>query len=201
MKLPPLLIAGIETALNAVLYRDRSLKAARQRLNGKVLSIQLQEIDHPLVLVFSEHQLDILQQWEDQADCTVALRLSTLPKLRDRQQLTALIRAEELDVQGDLRVVQHFSAMMDLAELDPAEYLAPWTGDVLAETLSQGVKSGISWLKADATRKHRYLAETLTEEWRVAPGALELAWYAEEVEATQRELESLEARLDKMELR
>lgn len=34
-------------------------------------------------------------------------RLSVLPKLRNRQQLTALIRSGDLEVQGDLQVVQN----------------------------------------------------------------------------------------------
>jgi Uncharacterized protein conserved in bacteria len=120
MTFTPLITGGLETALNRVLYRDRSLKTARQRLAGKVLLLRLQELDFPLVLVFSENQLDVLSDWQDRSDCSVSLRFSTLPKLRDRQQLTSLIRSGELDVEGDLQVVQQFSALMDLAELDPA---------------------------------------------------------------------------------
>ena len=41
-------------------YRAPALKAARQRLNGKVLRIVLKEFSTPLVLVFSERQLDVL---------------------------------------------------------------------------------------------------------------------------------------------
>ncbi len=125
MTLTPVITAGIETALNRILYRDRGLKSARQRLAGKVLMLRLSELSWPLVLVFSEQQLDVLSDWQDSSDCTVITQLKSLPKLRDRQQLTTLIRSGELQVEGDLQVVQQFSALMDLAELDPAEYLAP----------------------------------------------------------------------------
>jgi ubiquinone biosynthesis protein UbiJ len=91
------------------------------------------EFSTPLVLVFSERQLDVLGAWEGEADCTVITRMSVLPKLRDRQQLTALIRSGELEVQGDMQVVQNFVALCDLAEFDPAELLAPYTGDIAAE--------------------------------------------------------------------
>jgi ubiquinone biosynthesis protein UbiJ len=59
--------------------------------------------------------------------------MSVLPKLRNRQQLTALIRSGDLEVQGDIQVVQNFVALCDLAEFDPAELLAPYTGDIVAE--------------------------------------------------------------------
>lgn len=199
MTLTPLLTAGLETALNQILYRDRGLKAARQRLNGRTLAIDLQEFSQPLTLVFSENQVDVLGEWQDAADCTVKTRLSVLAKLRDRQQLTALIRSGELEVEGDLQVVQQFSALIDMAELDPAEYLAPWIGDIAAQGVSQFARRGFSFLRGDIQRKQQYAAQVLTEEWRVAPGGLELAWFAEEVEAVNRSLDALSARLDQLE--
>lgn len=199
MTLTPLLTAGLETALNHILYRDRGLKAARQRLTGKTLAIHLQELPQPLTLVFSEQQVDVLGEWQDTTDCTVKTRLSVLPKLRDRQQLTSLIRSGELDVEGDLQVVQHFSALIDAAELDPAEYLSPWIGDIAAQGVSRFARRGLGFLRADLQRKQGYVAEVLTEEWRVAPGRLEQAWFAEEVDAVNRSLEALSARLAKLE--
>jgi len=199
MTLTPLLTAGLETALNQILYRDRGLKAARQRLNGKTLAIDLQELSQPLTLVFSENQVDVLGDWQDTTDCTVKTRISVLRKLRDRQQLTALIRSGELEVDGDLQVVQQFSALIDMAELDPAEYLAPWVGDIAAQGISQFARRGFNFLRNDVQRKQSYAAQVLTEEWRVAPGALELAWFAEEVDAVNRSLDALSARLDALE--
>jgi len=194
-----LITAGLETALNRMLYRDRSLKAARQRLVGQVLTLRLEELSHPLVLVFSEQQLDVLSDWQDSSDCTVITQLKTLPKLRDRQQLTSLIRSGELQVEGDLQVVQRFSALIDLAELDPAEYLAPWIGDIAAQGVSQAAQRALRLLRGEVARRQDYLGQALTEEWRVAPGALELAWFSEEVDAMERSLDALTARLAQLE--
>ena len=107
--LTPLITAALETVLNGVLFNDKSLKAARSRLVGKVLRIELREINFPLLFVFSE-------------------RLS-------RQ----------------LRQQQH------------------------------------------------YLAEAITEEWRMAPNLLEVMWFHEEVDATARATEALSSRLATME--
>ena len=114
MPFKPLITAGVENVLNTFLYRSPALKTARQRLNGKVLRVVVKEFSTPLVLVFSERQLDVLGEWEGEADCSVITHMSTLPKLRDRQQLTALIRSGELEVQGDLQVVQNFVSLADL---------------------------------------------------------------------------------------
>lgn len=199
MPFTPLVTAGIESVLNVFLWRDRGLKAARQRLLGKVLLIELKEFAAPLVLVFSEQQLDVLGEWEGEPDCRVITRLAVLPKLRDRQQLTALIRSGELEVQGDLQVVQNWVALTDLAEFDPAELLAPYIGDVAAEGISKVFRGGGKLLKKGFNRNQQYLAEAITEEWRVAPGPLEVAWFAEETAAVERAVNALSTRLDKLE--
>ena len=201
MTLSPLLTASLETALNQVLYRDRGLKAARQRLSGRSLAIVLAELKQPVTFVFSDQQVDVIGAWNDTPDCTVKTRLSTLPKLRDRQQLTTLIRSGELEVEGDLQVVQQFSALLDLAELDPAEYLAPWIGDIAAEGLTAFARRGFHALRRDVARKQSYLGQALTEEWRLAPGKLELAWFSEEVDALTRSLDTLDARINQLEVK
>lgn len=199
MPFMPLMTAGIEGVLNTFLWRDRSLKSARQRLQGKTLRISLKEFSAPLVLAFSEQQLDVLSQWEGEADCQVTTRIGVLPKLRDRQQLTALIRGGELEVEGDIQVVQNLASLMDLAEFDPAELLAPYIGDIASEGISKIARRGGKLLKKGFIRNQQYLGEALTEEWRVAPGSLEVAWFAEETEALARSVDSLSERLDKLE--
>ncbi|WP_294901894.1 ubiquinone biosynthesis protein UbiJ [Tatumella sp. UBA2305] len=191
----PLLTATIENVLNRVLYQDRGLKPARQRLKGKVLTLKFSEFSRPLVLVFGEQQLDVVGDWQDSSDCTVSLALGVLPELRDRQNLTSLIRQGKLDVQGDLQVIQQFSALMDLAELDPAEYLAPFVGDIVAQGISRAGQRLFSFVRQDISSRQRQLGETLTEEWRAAPGALEVAWFCEETAALDKKLAALDARL------
>lgn len=198
MPFVPLMTAVLERGLNAALYRNRALKPARQRLVEKVLRLEVQHLP-PLVLVFSEQQLDVVGQWEGDADCTVITQLSTLPKLRDRQQLTGLIRNGELEVRGDIQVVQNLVALLDLAEFDLAEVLAPWTGDIAAEGVSRAVSAGGRFLQRGFERQRRYLAEALTEEWRMAPGPLEVAWFAGEVDALESATQTLIKRLEKLE--
>lgn len=199
MLLTPLLTGVLETSLNGLLFRERSLKPARQRLAGKTLRIELQELSSPLVLVFSEQRVDVLGQFEGDADCTVRTRIPALLKLRDRQQLSQLMRSGELIVEADIQVVQQWVGLLDLAEWDPAEWLAPYVGDIAAQGITQAVAKGAGLLKTGLQRQQRYVAETLTEEWHAAPGPLEVAWFNEEVDAVARRVEALFARLGQLE--
>jgi len=199
MLLTPLLTAAIETPLNFLLFKDRSMKAARTRLAGKVLRVELQELSSPLTFVFSEQKIDVLGLWDGAADCTVTSRISSLRKLRDRQQLSPMMRSGELVVDGDISVVQQFSALLDMAEFEPAEFLAPYIGDIAAQGLSQAVQGGFRFLQKGLQHQQSYVAQTLTEEWKMAHGPLEVVWFSDEVTATKRELDALDKRIEKLE--
>lgn len=164
--LSPLITAAIETSLNSVLFRDKSLKAARLRLAGKVLRIELREMSFPLLLVFSERQVDVLSRWDGDADCIVKTDVAVLVKLRDRQQLSSLMRSGELIVEDDIQVVQQLVTLLDLAEWEPAEWLAPYIGDIAAETIGQVVQKSSRFLSNQLQQQQNYLAEAITEEWK-----------------------------------
>ena len=89
--------------------------------------------------------------------------------------------------------------MADLAEFDPAELLAPYTGDIAAEGISKALRGGAKFLRHGIQRQQRYVAEAITEEWRMAPGPLEVAWFAEETAAVERAVDALTRRLEKLE--
>ncbi|CNC95237.1 protein YigP (COG3165) clustered with ubiquinone biosynthetic genes [Yersinia frederiksenii] len=197
--LSPLITAAIETSLNSVLFRDNSMKAARLRLAGKVLRIELREMGFPLLLVFSERQVDVLSQWSGEADCRVKTDVAVLAKLRDRQQLSPLMRSGELIVEGDIQVVQQLVALLDLAEWEPAEWLAPYIGDIAAESIGQIVHKSSRFLSKQLRQQQHYVAEAITEEWKIAPAPLEVVWFNEEVDAIVRATEALSARLATME--
>ncbi|TCL05132.1 MULTISPECIES: ubiquinone biosynthesis accessory factor UbiJ [Sodalis] len=195
-----LIAATLEIALKRLLYQDQFMKTARQRLKGKTLRFELAELDSPVILVFGESQADVLTSWDDPADCTVKTHFSAIPALRRRQRLPALIKQGDLEVDGDIQVVQQFVALLDMAEFDPAELLSPYLGDVLSEGLTQRVSAHADNIKRRWTDRQTQWGQAVTEEWRLSPSALELAWFSEEVDTLDRDGAALAARLERMEI-
>ncbi|WP_262500046.1 ubiquinone biosynthesis protein UbiJ [Photorhabdus heterorhabditis] len=193
--LMPVLTAVMETSLNHMLYREPVLRLACIRLMGKVLSIELKEMNTPLTLVFSEKQVDVLSQWTESADCTVKTNFSVLLKLRDRQQLSRLLNNGEIVIEGDMQVVQQWSALLDMVEWDLAHYLSPYVGDIAAEGINQVIKKGFQFFSGSIACQKNYLVETLTEEWKLAPNKLEVAHFSEEVSVLTEDIRQIEQRL------
>lgn len=195
----PLIAGIIETSLNSLLFRDRSMQSMSHRLAGQTLKLSLQELSTSLTLVFSVNHIDVVSQWEQPANCTLITKLPTLFSLRDRQRLSALMRDGDVIVEGDMQVIQQFVTLIDLAEWDPAEWLSPYIGDVAAETLSQGAQNSAKRVKQWVEHQQNYLAQAVTEEWRLAPGRLEVLHFGDETEILSQQVDALAKRIEKLE--
>lgn len=195
----PLLTASMETALNHVLYQENVLKPARNRLAGKVLALSINEFPHTFYLVFSEQQVDILTQWNDKADCTIKTKLLTLIKLTDRQKMSELINRGDITIEGDMQIVQHWSALLDMAEWQPAQYLAPYIGDLAAQGISVVAGKGLQLFSSVFCQQKTYLRDTLIEEWKTAPSTLEVTHFYDEIEQIAQKIADLEKRFNTLE--
>lgn len=217
--MPNLLVTMcLEAVLNSVLYSDRALKGARQRLEGKRLQLHVKDALQPLILVFNSTHIHVFTLFNadesdpapiyskhsenlnpeldpSSADALVKMPLSVLPHLRHRDQLLPLIREGKLEVEGDIELVQHFSALIELAEWDPAEFLAPWTGDVFAQGFTDFVGRTVNFFRADLAKKRDHLTDLVKEEWRLVLGKPEVKYFAERIAELEQATCKLQKRL------
>ncbi|WP_154124628.1 ubiquinone biosynthesis accessory factor UbiJ [Grimontia hollisae] len=198
MPLDPFVTAVVETSLNTLLKQDAESQKRLARLKGNVLRVRLTDINKQLVFVFSQ-QIDVLADFEGEADCDLALAISVAPLLKDKANLTRLIKQDKLHLEGDIDVAQQFSSLLNGLNPDIAEWLSHYTGDVVAHTLVRGAQQGLAFLKQMTERNQRYVGELVVEEWRLAPGALEVAYFADQVDDVQSQASRLSARLDAIE--
>ncbi len=197
MPLDAMVTAVVETAINQLVRQDRDSQQRLHRLRGKIIRVKLNEISKQLVFVFSQ-QVDVLAQFEGEADCELAVSLAALPELRDKANLTRLIKEDKLVLDGDIELAQQFSGLLGGLKPDVAEMLSRYTGDVVAHSVVTGARHGVETLKSLASRQQRWAAEVVTEEWRLAPGPLEVAHFADQVDDVVSHLSRLEARFGKL---
>ena len=192
-----LLAATLETALNRLLALDEQSARRRQPLHGKVLQLELRELK-PLWLVFSPSRVDLLTRYEGQPDATISLALSALPRLRDPNQLTPLIREGKMDLAGDTSLCNQVAQLFSELQIDWEGQLARYTGDVIAHSLCRGAQQLRHGIQQQGELLRRDLAEYLTEELRLAPGPLEVACFCDDVDALKRRFDATVLRLEKL---
>lgn len=195
MPFDPLVTAVIETSLNTFVNDDPALVRRLSRLKGQIIQVNLKELNKTLTFVFSQ-QIDVLSEYEGQPDCYLSLNLSVLPELREQSNITKLIKQDKLILEGDIQLAQKFAQLMTDCKPDLEEWLSRVTGDVVAHTLVQGVKNVGGLVAKQATKHQNHLAQVLTEEWKIAPAALEVAHFCDQVDDVKSSAARLEAKLN-----
>lgn len=197
MPFDPLVTAVVEISLNTLIKDDPELGRRLARLKGQVIQVHLKEINKTLTFVFSQ-QIDVLANYEGEPDCYLSLNLAVLPELRDQSNITKLIKQDKLVLEGDIQLAQKFSQLMTDCKPDIEEWLSRATGDVVAHTLVKGAENLGQFVKAQASKHQNHLAQVLTEEWKIAPAPLEVAYFCDQVDDLKSHAARVEAKLNQL---
>lgn len=196
MPLDNLVCGLLETGVNKLHQLDDKAKQRRKVLDGTIVGVSLKEIDKPLYFVISQQQIDILSRYEGQADCFIRLNMMALIELQDNHQLTRLIKNGQLEVDGDIKVVQRFAQLLTEMEIDWEEHLSSKIGDLLAHKLVYHAKQCKRQLCKQGNKAQKQLAEIITEELKLAPGPLEVAYFCDQISDINKHAIELEKRLN-----
>lgn len=197
MPFDPLVTAVVETSLNTLIKDDPELGRRLARLKGQVIQVHLKEINKTLTFVFSQ-QIDVLANYEGEPDCYLSLNLAVLPELRDQSNITKLIKQDKLVLEGDIQLAQKFSQLMTDCKPDIEEWLSRAMGDVVAHTLVKSAENLGQFVKAQASKHQNHLAQVLTEEWKIAPAPLEVAYFCDQVDDLKSHAARVEAKLNQL---
>ncbi|MGV6988452.1 ubiquinone biosynthesis accessory factor UbiJ [Testudinibacter sp. P80/BLE/0925] len=198
LMLPQWASSALETALLHLLKRTENGQPHLRKLNGKILAIQLRQPEMNCYFVFSAQQIDVLHQYEGEADCTVQTSAKTLLKMPKKSELTRYINDKSIVLHGDLQVLQDFLGLLDVVEKDPAELLAPYVGDVLAYNMTQLAKQGLAFFQRKQQNANRHWGERLSEEWRLTAPMLAVADFQQQVSDLSRQSDRLEQKFQQL---
>lgn len=197
MPLDNLVCGLLETAVNKLHQLDTSAIQRRKALDGAIITVILKELNKPLYFVISKQQIDILTKYKGQVDCTIRLNLSALHELQNNHRLTHLIKSEQLEVEGDIQLVQQFAQLLTEMDIDWEEQLSSKIGDVLAHKFCYLAKQCQQGLAQHLQQTEKRCAELISEELKLAPNSLQVAYFCEQVNDIEKQCLQLEARITK----
>lgn len=196
MPLKDLLCGLLETGVNQLHQLDNNAVKKRQNLNGTIIKVCLKTVSTPLFFVISTQQIDILSHFEGVPDCVIRIEGSALGKLQDNRQLTNLIKTGQLEVEGDIQLVQQFAILLTDMHIDWEEHLSKKVGDVLAHSLCALAKKTQLSISRQHKQVQKQTALYLTEELKMAPSGLEVAYFCEQISSLQSQTDALSTKLD-----
>lgn len=185
----------LETLLNHLLLLDPASPARLHKLAGKRLRVTLDDIGQPLTISVSEQ--GVWLSWLDQepVDCAIRTRLAVLPELREAANITRLIKADLLDIDGDPMLAQALSKLFAELDIDWPEYLSQRLGDVPAQLLMQAWQRSYQWLQQQHHDQRQWLRDALIEEQQLVPSAAEFSLFRSDVQALRARIDRLERQL------
>ncbi|MDR6984843.1 ubiquinone biosynthesis protein UbiJ [Rheinheimera pacifica] len=178
--LPQLLCAVAEKTMARLIAMDPLAAGRLSRLYGKQLSFRLRE--WPVTLVLSASAQGILFNQHDEAvDCAIETDLASLRLLRDPSQLTRLIKADTLQIDGDIQVAQQYSHFFQQLDPDWQQTLSAYVGDASAHKIALSLRHIHQYLSDKTTALHQLSTELAQDELQLTPTAIEMTRFSSAV--------------------
>lgn len=178
--LPQFICAVAETAMAKLIAMDPDAKPRLARLAGKQLSFRLKEWPTTLVLS-ATHETILFNQHDHSVDCAIVTDMASLRLLRDPSQLTRLIKADSLQIDGDIQVAQQYSHFFQQLNPDWQQRLSLYVGDAATHKISQSLLQWQHYLSQKSQALAQMGGELLQDELRVSPDKAELAQFSRDV--------------------
>ncbi|MGQ4277176.1 ubiquinone biosynthesis accessory factor UbiJ [Pseudidiomarina sp. E22-M8] len=182
----------VERFANHILDLDGETPQRLQKLEGRRLRLSLKELGKPLTICVTEHGVRL--SWVDDSfvDCHIVTEIAILPELRDSANITRLIKADKLDIDGDPMLAQQLSRLITDLDIDWPEQLSQRVGDVPAQLLVNAFNRGRKRLQRFRVDSRQWVKDALVEEQRLLPARERFSQFQQDMQALRAQIDKLE---------
>ncbi|VFP82224.1 SCP2 sterol-binding domain-containing protein [Candidatus Erwinia haradaeae] len=194
MRLSTLYIVILEKFLTIILHYQKAPQAIQKSLKNKTISIDLFERIPPITLLFNEKEIFIFTDWTDITNCKITIHYTVFLKIHNYKNLIRLIQDGNLEIEGDIEVIQNICSLMYSIPKNQKKYIILLFYN-LTKKIIHHLNNQLSheiWHTIEY--KKRYLFEILMEEWKLIPNPLEFVWFIKEMNALIYSLDALHKR-------
>lgn len=188
---------ALEKALNRALSLDESRLDKIKELDGKVLKIIITPLNVSFFIVFRDHEMQLLADYDQQVNTVIEssplglIRLSFLPASKVRSLFN-----DQIKMTGDTEFGQEIKKLFDEVDIDWEGHLAQFTGDVVAYQIGSFVRNGLAFTRQTKRSLRQNLTEYLQEELRFFPSREEVNDFFNDVDSVSLDVERLSARIN-----
>lgn len=193
-----------ETLINAVLRQDPHLLHSLNQVGaGRQLRLICQQPAHEtaswqLTLIITPQKLYLHSNNQETADATIRGSIKALIGLVTGDDPAAALHHPELELSGDVHLIQRLHKTISAADTRWDDVLAPWlkpiVGDSGIAVGAHAVNQGVDFVHNSARSAQLTIRDFLQEESRLLPTR-------SEVEMANERLDTLRLRLDRLNAR
>lgn len=195
-----LLSSTIELILNQALKMGNPPTSMLTPLANKSLAIELSELNTVLCLTVHEQQIVISSPSfdNDSYDCKITTSVKSLVQLKTEQQLTQLIKDNQLDISGDIKIAQQYANVFESLNIDWPSELEKHIGDVATHKLLTLVKTADKKIKFAQNQISSDATEYLVYEKKWLATKHEIDIFSNDVKTVQRKYQQIEQQVSSL---
>lgn len=201
MNIPIPFLAAIETAINGWLKLDGEALPRFTMLEGKIIRLHITGLDLNLFFLPTASGIQVLGHYPDIdqggiIDATIHGSPMSLIKLGTASNSGETLLKGDVEIEGDMRVAEKFSAILGEVDIDWEELLSKLVGDIIAHQAGEAIRSVSGWFKESAQAMQMNTAEYLNEETKLTLADAEVSLFMDQVDETRMDADRLEARIN-----
>lgn len=198
--LPGILAAMLETAINRLLDLDDDSPVRMERLEGRMLQLEIQGIGITLFFAFNGGQVEVGTRSSHQPDTAVSGSPTALFAMAVPDGIGNWGTPESrVTITGDANLARDLERLFSRLDPDWEGRLSRIFGDVWGHQVAAGLRTGMEQARDSAENAGNMLSEYMQENQAPVIRPEELEEFAESVEDTRQSVEQLEQRIRSME--
>ncbi len=197
--LPAILASMLEAAINRILSLDEDTPSRMQRLDDRMLQLDLEGVGITLFFSFTAERVDVSIDTEYEADTTisgspVALFAMAVPEGAGNWGTPD----SRVTITGDASLARDLERLFSRLDPDWETTLSRLFGDVWGHQLAAGLRSGAEQAKEAAENAGEMVSEFLKRDAGPLVQSTDIQTFADAVDETRDAVERLEAKLQLM---
>jgi ubiquinone biosynthesis protein UbiJ len=195
--MPGILALTLETAINRILALDEDSAARLQRLDNRMLRLDLEGIGITLFFAFGGQHVEVGTHSEYEPDTTISGSPFALFSMAAPEEAARWGSPESrVTISGDATLARDLEQLFSRLDPDWEGRLSRLLGDVLGHQVASGLRAGADQLQRSAGDAGEMLREYLQSPRGPVARAEEIDAFGAAVDELRRAADRLQARLD-----
>ncbi|GAA0403322.1 SCP2 sterol-binding domain-containing protein [Cocleimonas flava] len=203
MKLPIPFLSAIETAINTWMKLDGESLEKLKPLEGKIIRFHITGLELNLYFLPAVAGISVLGNYPKEneggmVDATIHGSPMALIRLSTAENSGETLLKSDVEIDGDMRVAEKFSAVLREIDIDWEEHLSRLVGDIVAHQAGQFIRGASRWLNETNDAMKMNTAEYINEEAKLSPADAEVKYYMDQVDDLRMGVDRLDARISNL---
>jgi ubiquinone biosynthesis protein UbiJ len=194
--LPGVFAGLLEAAINRLLATDQNSAQRLQRLDGRVVELQLQGLGIALFFTFTLHRVRVGLDAAREADTVISGSPPALFAMAMPDQDDAWGRpGSRVRISGDATLARDIERLFSRLDLDWEAELSRWLGDVIGYQVAAGARGALEQLRAAAADFEEMTGEQLRRAGGMLAQQADIRTFSDAVNELRDATNRLEAKL------